>query len=74
MYCTDIQLSGTGQDHFGAFQLIDQLNPNICVGLNGGAVLAAFKVALAGRVIHHKYLLKLKYAEARQDRSHILLF
>ena len=74
MYCTDIQLSGTGQDHFGAFQLIDQLNPNICVGLNGGAVLAAFKVALAAIVIHHKYLLKLKYAEARQDRSHILLF
>ena len=54
MYCTDIQLSGTGQDHFGAFQLIDQLNPNICVGLNGGAVLAAFKVALAMRVIHNK--------------------
>ena len=52
--CTDIQLSGTGQNQLGAFQLIDQLNPNVGIVLNGGAVLAAFKVALAMRVIHYK--------------------
>ena len=52
--CTDIQLSGTGQNHLGAFKLIDQLNPNVGIVLNGGAVLAAFKVALAMRVIHNK--------------------
>ena len=33
--CTDIQLSGSGQNHLGAFQLIDQLNPNVgIVGSN----------------------------------------
>ena len=52
--CTDIQLSGTGQDHLGVFHLIDQIDPNAGIFLDGGAVLAAFKVALAMRVIHNK--------------------
>ena len=52
--CTDIQLSGAGQDRSGAFQLIDELDPDVGVFLNRGAAFAAFKVALAMRVIHNK--------------------
>lgn len=57
LYRTDILLSRTGQNHLGAFQLVDQLDPHVGIGLYGGAVLTAFKEALTNGFIHSEFLL-----------------